>query len=76
MRTTIDIPDSLYRQLRKRAAQDGVSAKAFILRGVEVMLRDGSHAPRQRVTLPLVPSQRRRPLQLDNARIYRIISFP
>ncbi len=34
MRTTIDIPDAMYRRLKARAAADGRPAKALILRGV------------------------------------------
>ena len=36
MRTTVDNPDALYRRLKARAASEGSSAKALILRGVAV----------------------------------------
>jgi plasmid stability protein len=76
MRTTVDIPDALYRQLRARAAREGRSAKALILRGVEQVLKGETARPGRRVSLPLVRSKRPGTMRLDNARIYDIISFP
>jgi plasmid stability protein len=76
MRTTVDIPDAMYRRLKARAATQGTSAKALILSGVEQVLGAEATAPRQRVDLPLVPSKRPGTLRLDNARIYEVISFP
>jgi hypothetical protein len=41
MRTTADIPDGMYRQLKSRAAREGSSTRALILRGVkEVLMSD------------------------------------
>ena len=76
MRTTIDIPDALYRRLRARAAREGRTAKALILRGVERVLSTREPTPRRKVKLPLVASRRPGTLRLDNARIYDVISFP
>ena len=77
MRTTVDIPDALYRRLRTRAASEGRSAKALILRGVEhVISAPAPSVPRRRVKLPIVRSKRPGTLRLDNARIYDVISFP
>jgi len=76
MRTTIDIPDAMYRRLKARAAGEGRSAKTLILQGVEHVLKSPrSHAGRP-VTLPLVKSKHPRSLRIDNARIYDVISFP
>jgi hypothetical protein len=76
MRATIDIPDALYRRLKARAAGEGRSAKALILQGVEQVLKARPGAHGQPVTLPLVPSRRPGSLEIDNARIYDVISFP
>jgi hypothetical protein len=77
MRTTIDIPASLYQRLKARAANEGSSAKRLILRGVEQVLREKRAAhSRKRIKLPLVASKRPGTVRLDNARIYDIISFP
>jgi hypothetical protein len=76
MRTTIDIPDAMYRRLRARAAGEGRSAKALILQGVEQVLKSKSPVPGRRVRLPIVRARRPGTIRIDNARIYDIISFP
>jgi plasmid stability protein len=76
MRTTIDIPDAMYRQLKARAAREGRTVKALILNGVEEALSAERSTIGRRVSLPLVPSRRPGSLRLDNARIYDVISFP
>ena len=75
MRTTIDIPDPLYRQLKGKAASEGRSVKELVLRGVEQELRNRGRKTR-RVSLPIVPSKRPGTLDLDNAKIFEIIPFP
>lgn len=76
MRTTIDIPDAMYRRLKARAAREGRPAKALILRGVELVLNADTVATGERVRLPLVASKRPGKIRIDNARIYDVISFP
>lgn len=76
MRTTIDIPDMLYRELKSRAAREKRSVKELILRSVEVELRPRSRKRSRRVTFPLVPSKKPGTLVIDNAKIYELISFP
>ena len=77
MRTTVDIPDPLYRRLKSRAAREGSSAKKLILRGVEQVLGDKPRKTRsKRVKLPIIRSKRPGTVHLDNARIYDLISFP
>jgi hypothetical protein len=76
MRTTVDIPDPVYRRLKSRAASEGSSAKELILRGVEQVLRERKRKSRRRVKLPIVRSKRPGRVDLDNAKIYEAISFP
>jgi hypothetical protein len=76
MRTTVDIPDPIYRRLRSRAVSEGSTAKELILRGVEQVLKDKKKTSRKRVKLPIVRSKRPGELQIDNAKIYDVISFP
>ena len=76
MRTTVDIPDMLYRQLKTRAATEGRSVKELILRGVQDELREGETKQRRRVKLPIVRSKKPGSVILNNARIYEIIPFP
>jgi hypothetical protein len=76
MRTTVDIPDPLYRRLKTRAATEGSSAKELILRGVKHILKETPRKSRRRIKLPIVKSKQPGTLELDNDRIFEIISFP
>ncbi len=75
MRTTVDIPDPLYRALKKKAAHEGQSVKELLLRGVELELRAEPKKNRRRRP-PVIDSDRPGSLDLDNAKIYEIIPFP
>lgn len=75
MRTTIDIPDPMYRRLKARAATEGRTAKALILRAVEQAL-GAKPATAKKLKAPVIASKRPGTMQLDNARIYDVISFP
>ena len=75
MRTTIDVPDAVYRQLKSQAASESTSVRALILRGVEVIVQPKPRGRGYRVTLPLVPSDEPGTLHIDNERIYDLL-FP
>lgn len=67
MRTTIDLPDGLFRRVKARAALDGMTLKELITRLVEQgMRRSTSSAPssqeRTRSELPVVRAATGRPL--------------
>ncbi|MGD0162434.1 MAG: hypothetical protein ABSB39_08175 [Candidatus Sulfotelmatobacter sp.] len=76
MRTTVDIPDPLYRELKGKAASEGRSVKELILRSVEEELKSRRSRANRRVSLPIVRSKRPGSLKLDNAKIFEIIPFP
>ena len=76
MRTTIDIPDAMYRKLKARAAAEGKSAKALILRAVEQVMAPKQTPEPRKLKAPVIPSKRPGTMHLDNARIYDVISFP
>ena len=76
MRTTVDIPDPLYRQLKSKAASEGRSVKELILRGVETELDRTKRQRGGRIVPPIIKSKRPGTLKLDNARIFEIIPFP
>jgi hypothetical protein len=75
MRTTVDIPDPLYRKLKAKAAENGCSMKEMILRGVEQELSP-VRPRRGRITHPILPSKQPGTLHITNEEIYEIISFP
>jgi hypothetical protein len=76
VRTTVDIPNSLYRQLKSRAAQENRSVKELILRGVEAELSAPKKKRSRKVVFPLVSSKLPGTLDIDNATIFDLILFP
>jgi len=75
MRTTVDIPDGIYRQLKSRAAREGSSTRALILKAVKEVLKADRRKAGTQVSLPIVRSRRPGSVALDNAAIYDI-AFP
>lgn len=76
MRTTIDIPDPIYRRLKAAAAMKGDSVRHLILQAVQSELHDEGRKRQGRVRLPIVRSNKPGKVALDNASIYQIIPFP
>ncbi|MGC9291775.1 MAG: hypothetical protein ACP5EP_03515 [Acidobacteriaceae bacterium] len=76
MRTTVDIPDALYRELKMKAARDGRSIKELVLSSIQVQIK-GHIAPGQkRRRPPAIESKEPGTLKIDNERIYDILGFP
>ncbi|MGH9739500.1 MAG: hypothetical protein ACRD4X_13090 [Candidatus Acidiferrales bacterium] len=76
MRTTVDIPDPVYRRLKVQAASEGCSVKELVLRGVKAELEGGHKVrKRKRIKLPLIESERPGWLKLTNRQINEIL-FP
>ena len=76
MRTTVDIPDPVYRRLKAKAAHQGCSVKQLVLRGVERELGPQAPGKQRRIRLPIVKSRQPGTLALTNEQIYEIIPFP
>jgi hypothetical protein len=76
MRTTVDIPDTKYRLLKSRAASEGTTVKAMVMRGVDVVLSEEKNPRQRRLKLPLIKSKRPASLEIDSERIYDLIGFP
>jgi hypothetical protein len=76
MRTTVDIPDALYQQLKTKAARENRSVKELIVRGVETEVGLRMRGKSRRVTLPLLRSKKPGALEIDNEKIHELISFP
>ncbi len=69
VRTSLDIPAPLHRQLHEAAVRRGCSARQLILRSIERLVNEELAHPGKRVTLPLVPAVGRtiRPVTNDEA---------
>jgi hypothetical protein len=75
VRTTVDIPTQVYRQLKEQAAAQGKPARELILAGIEkVLLRSQRPQPR-RVHFPLIHSKGPK-VALTNDQIYEHVEFP
>jgi hypothetical protein len=75
IRTTVDIPASLYRKLKEQAAAQGRSIRELILLGVRVTLLEGKRPRSKRVKFPLIASDGPK-VDLTNEQIYEHIEFP
>ena len=72
MRTTIDLPDPIFRRLKATAALEGSSLKQVILRAVEKDLHT-PRAKRRKARFPLIRSKVPGVLSLTNAEIDEIL---
>jgi hypothetical protein len=61
MRTTVDLPDPLFKRVKAEAALRGMKLRDFIARSLEQALPGGPRATRsRRVNLPLVKGDGKR----------------
>ena len=55
MKTTVEIPEKLFRQAKMRAAMEGISLREFFLRGLQLALYSpAEQTPQSRVTFTVV----------------------
>jgi hypothetical protein len=78
MRTTLDIPEPVYREIKVRAASEGTTMREIILDGVALRLRNGNPAPKQgdRPRFPVIRSEKPGSLKLGEEGVYEYIPFP
>lgn len=69
MRTTIDLPDQLFRELKSVAARRGASLKTVIRTAVEEEIRKTERKAGRRLKFPLLSSHEPGSLDLTNAEI-------
>ena len=75
VRTTVDIPASLYRRLKEQAAAQGRSVRELILAGARSTLLEGKRPRPKRVSFPLIVSKGPK-AALTNEQIYVYVEFP
>ena len=75
MRTTIDIPDEMYRELKSRAALEGATVKALLLQGVKAALASKKAPKVRKLKLPLIRAREPGTLHLTNKMIYDLIDL-
>ncbi len=74
MRTTIDLPDPLFRELKATAARRGTSLKTLIRIAVEMEIRKSESKSARRVKFPLLASNEPGTLNLSNADIEDLLA--
>ena len=74
VRTKIDLPELLFRELKAVAARRGTSLKNVIQNAVEAELRKVESKVRRRITFPLLPSTEPGTLMLKNADIEDLLA--
>lgn len=73
MRTTIDIPDETYRELKMKAAREGKTFRELALRGMQRELREPAVRPIKKFEVPVIHSDRPGTLDLTNEQIDDIL---
>ena len=78
MRTTVDIPDPIYRELKVCAATEGTTIKEIILEGVAARLRARHMTTKQDggTRFPVIRSRNPGSLKLGEEGVYEYIPFP
>lgn len=74
MRTTVDLPDDLFRRVKATAALRGTSLKDFITQAIEDELARQKAPDDYTVKLPLIRSKRPGALHLTNAQIEDLLA--
>ena len=74
MRTTVDIPNSVFRKMEATAALRGVSLKEFLLNAIEREMAKKSSLGDSTVPVPLIRSKRPGKLALTNAEIENLLA--
>jgi hypothetical protein len=71
MRTTVEIPDDLFHQIKLRVTEERVTLREFLVRAAErELVRRGNGEARRKISFPLVPSRHPGSLRsLTNAEI-------
>jgi len=74
MRTSVDIPDEVYKAVKVLAAQRGTTVRELVLEGLEMVLR--TRKPARKGWEP--PEVRPEPgtLEIDHETNYDLIGFP
>jgi len=76
MRTTIDIPDEIYRRLKVKAAMEGETVREIALRGIENEIERPAAKKVRKLTEPILKSYAPGSIEIDNEQIFDIIGFP
>ncbi len=74
MRTTVDLPDPVFRKMKAAAALRGSTIKQFVQRAVERELSSELRPRGSMLALPLIRGREKRILSLTNSQIDDILA--
>jgi hypothetical protein len=74
MRTTVELPDELFRELKVKSAREGVPLKHLIIRALEMNIRPPVERKPVRLTGPLIHCKSKKPITLTNAEIEALLT--
>lgn len=72
MRTTLDIPDETYREVKIFAAEHGTTLRQLVLEGLAIVARPSTPKPKAKFVLPVIKSSRPASLNLTDEQIDEI----
>jgi hypothetical protein len=75
MRTTLDIPDPIYRELKSEAALEGRSVKELVLSRITRSPHDSPES-RRKIQFPAIKAKKPGSLKLGAEGVYEYIPFP
>ena len=73
MRTSIDIPDDLYKKAKIRAAEQGITMKQLVIRGLQKSLLELDAKP-DASSLPTLPRRGRETYELTGEMIHDLLA--
>ena len=78
MKTSVELPDPIYREMKLRAATEGTTIREIILEGVAMRLQCGNSIKKQegRPRFPVIRSKHPGSLKLGQEGVYEYIPFP
>lgn len=65
MKTTIEIPEPLFRQAKAKAAMDGLTLRELFVRGLQLAIQTPPTHTKHRAAFPLIRSAKNSPLLTD-----------
>jgi len=78
MRTTVEFPEPLFKEMKVRAASEGKTIRELVLEGVTMRLHAGreDRRPASRQRFPALRSSKPGSLRLGKEGVYEYIPFP
>lgn len=75
VRTTVDIPASLYRRLKEQSAAGGRSIRELVVAGIKVIVLERKRPPKRRAHFPLIATRGAK-VSVTSEDIYEHVEFP